>query len=351
MAARSHWPLLYPARAGPLAKRRCQRSQWSTVDSGVASVRLQAARGILFLVPAYPHPPLSANSAGNLALLLNSPMSATSIYFGRIGRRHRLRHAVVDHGPPGGRAFSPRRAPISGGVGLLYAVLGLAVLQLTTLGLLVSSVPESVDSSLRLTYALVLAVAVLPLVPHALLEGKGGEVGELTSWLRCLSPIPAVLEVIGQGGQGAHGMDAGGSVIGRYALLAILSSLACALATISRLSSVPLDRSRPAGVMTNDLSLGTRAARRMFFIVDPNRRSRNISLLVNPIMVKEFRTRRFGRSHWTLRLIALSALLSLGLSCVAASGALDWVTKKLPAASSSFRRFSCCSSRRVFRPD
>jgi ABC-type Na+ efflux pump permease subunit len=41
-------------------------------------------------------------------------------------------------------------------------------------------------------------------------------------------------------------------------------------------------------------------------------------------MVKEFRTRRFGRSHWIVRLILLSAILSLGLSCVAASGALGW---------------------------
>ncbi len=41
-------------------------------------------------------------------------------------------------------------------------------------------------------------------------------------------------------------------------------------------------------------------------------------------MVKEFRSRRFGRSHWLLRLIAISAVLSLGLSYIAASGALGW---------------------------
>src|SRR5262249_6769435 len=32
----------------------------------------------------------------------------------------------------------------------------------------------------------------------------------------------------------------------------------------------------------------------------------------------------FGRSHWTLRLIAVCAILSLGLSYVAASGVLGW---------------------------
>jgi ABC-type transport system involved in multi-copper enzyme maturation permease subunit len=41
-------------------------------------------------------------------------------------------------------------------------------------------------------------------------------------------------------------------------------------------------------------------------------------------MVKEFRSRRFGRSHWTLRLLALCAILSLLLSLIALSGALGW---------------------------
>jgi ABC-type transport system involved in multi-copper enzyme maturation permease subunit len=42
------------------------------------------------------------------------------------------------------------------------------------------------------------------------------------------------------------------------------------------------------------------------------------------VLVNEFRSRRFGRSHWTLRLIAVCAILSLGLSYVAASGVLGW---------------------------
>src|SRR5207253_1519373 len=78
------------------------------------------------------------------------------------------------------------------------------------------------------------------------------------------------------------------------------------------------------GVMTQDRPAGTRVLRRLLFLLDPQRRSGSMSLWVNPVMVKEFRTRRFGRSHWIVRLILLSAILSLGLSCVAASGALGW---------------------------
>ena len=76
--------------------------------------------------------------------------------------------------------------------------------------------------------------------------------------------------------------------------------------------------------MTEDRSRAGRLARRAVFLVDPRRRAGGMSLWVNPVMVKEFRTRRFGRSHWTLRLIALSAILSLALSYVAATGALGW---------------------------
>ena len=64
--------------------------------------------------------------------------------------------------------------------------------------------------------------------------------------------------------------------------------------------------------------------RRVLFLVDPQRRSGSTSLWINPVMVKEFRSRRLGRSHWMLRLIGVSAILSLGLSYVAATGALGW---------------------------
>src|SRR5438270_5241680 len=76
--------------------------------------------------------------------------------------------------------------------------------------------------------------------------------------------------------------------------------------------------------MTEDRSGTGRAFRRLLYLVDPQRRSGSMSLWVNPVMVKEFRSRRFGRSHWILRLIFLFAILSLVLSHIAASGALGW---------------------------
>jgi hypothetical protein len=175
-----------------------------------------------------------------------------------------------------------------------------------------------------MTYGLVLALCILPMAPHLFLRGDSGFIADFAALARCLSPVPAIMEVLGHGDVGSHGMDVGSGTIVQYFILALLMSGLCALLTIVRLMRSPLDVSRAAGVMTEDRSGNERVARRMFFLIDPQRRSRQMSLLVNPVMVKEFRTRRFGRSHWTLRLLALAAMLSLAVSLIATTGALGW---------------------------
>ena len=46
-------------------------------------------------------------------------------------------------------------------------------------------------------------------------------------------------------------------------------------------------------------------------------------------MVKEFRTRRFGRFHWLLRLVAVCAVTSLLLTFAATSKTMDWGVKTI----------------------
>jgi ABC-type transport system involved in multi-copper enzyme maturation permease subunit len=282
--------------------------------------------GVLLLVPAFPATALVREKVkGTLALLLNSPLRPWSIYAGKLGGVLGFTAVLLVMTLPAAAAcFALGGLGSERGISGLYAVLGLAAVQLATLGLLVSSRAQSTDGAIRATYALVLVVCVLTVVPHALLRGGEGPAVEVASWLRSLSPIPAVVDVLGHGDVGSQGMSGGGASVGRYALLAGAFSLACALATVVRLNHRLLDRARAAGVMTQDRSRGGRAVRRLLFLVDPQRRAGGISLWVNPVMLKEFRTRRFGRGHWALRLIALTAILSLGLSYVAASGALGW---------------------------
>ncbi len=281
---------------------------------------------VLLLVPAYPATALVREKVrGTLALLLNSPLSAWSICAGKLGGVLGFTAVLLAMTLPAAAAcYALGGTGGRGGVAALYAVLAAAAVQLSTLGLLVSSRAQSIDGALRATYCFVLALCVLPLAPAALLTGLPGPAGELAGWLRALSPIPAVMEVLGQGDVGSHGVSAGPGTVARYALLAAATSLGCVLATLLRLNRTFLDRARPPGVMTEDRPEEERVLRRLFFLVDPQRRSGSLSHRINPVMVKEFRSRRFGRSHWMLRLIALSAILSLGLSYLAASGALDW---------------------------
>jgi ABC-type transport system involved in multi-copper enzyme maturation permease subunit len=314
--------------------------------------------GVLVLVPAFPATALVREKIkGTLALLLNSPMPAWSIYLGKLGGVLGFTAVLLVMTLPAAAAcYALGGTATQNGLPGLYAVLALAALQLATLGLLVSSRVQSTDGALRGTYGLVLALCVLPLGPDMLTRGGGDFVGDLmiaggmavkgteatrnasavltdvASWVRCLSPVPAVMDVLQQGDIGSHGMSVAPVAVGRYLILAPLSSLLFAGLTLLRLNHRLLDRARSAGVMTQDRSDVGRAVRRVIFLVDPQRRSGYMPLMVNPVMVKEFRTRRFGRSHWMLRLIAVSAILSLSIGVIAATGALGWGIEKIGGA-------------------
>jgi ABC-type transport system involved in multi-copper enzyme maturation permease subunit len=49
-------------------------------------------------------------------------------------------------------------------------------------------------------------------------------------------------------------------------------------------------------------------------------------------MVKEFRTRKFGRLHWLLRLIAGGAIVSILLTVVAATGTVNWGVDRIASS-------------------
>jgi ABC-type transport system involved in multi-copper enzyme maturation permease subunit len=285
-----------------------------------------ALAGILFMVPAFPATALVREKiSGTLALLLTTPLSGARIYVGKLAASLGFTFILLIMTIPAAAAcYALGGTTLRGGILYLYVSLAFSAVQIATLGLLISSYVQSTDGALRATYAAVLAVCVLPLAPYWVLQGSEGPIQTAVSWFRDLSPIPAVLQSLGQGDVGTHGMSASSGAVERYATLAGITSILCALATILRLDTRLLDRARPAGVMTEDRSQAARRIRRLFFLVDPKRRKAGIRDWVNPVMAKEFRSRRFGRSHWTMRLIAASAVLSLALSYMAAGGALDW---------------------------
>lgn len=287
----------------------------------------------ILLVPAFPATSLvKERRSGTLALLLNSSMTPGSILLGKVVGVTGFVLLLIAMSLPAAAATL-----VMGGIDPVrqllpvYLVLVLLALQYATLGLAVSSVAQSTDSALRITYGLVLALAILTLGPAYFLTGLNelqinstfasftlpvdGPVGLAVDWLRCLSPVPAMMEALGQQAIGSRGIDVNNEAIFRYSVLAVASIVLCSLYIWRRLGGFMLDRPRQQGQVTDQRSTGTRVFRRIMFLwfFDPQRRSGSIRL-ANPVMMKEFRTRAMGRGHWMMRLIAACLIISLGLA-------------------------------------
>ncbi|MBX3444779.1 MAG: ABC transporter permease [Planctomyces sp.] len=277
---------------------------------------------ILLLLPVYPATSIvRERRQGTLALLLNTPLGPLRIYFGKLLAMLGLAGLMLAISIPaaaacyalGGITF---RQEILG----LYVVLALTAVQCTAIGLLVSTLAQTTDSAVRLTYGTILAVSVLALAPYQFFVGSEGLTLKFAEWLRCASPLAAMMERIGATDVGSHGLSAAGTVMGRFVLMSAAISVGCAAATISRLNHRLFDRPRAAGKVVE----GPAILRRLMFLVDPQRRSRSIGPLTNPVMVKEFRCRRFGRLHWMLRLVAFCTVLSLALAILSTTKTIAW---------------------------
>lgn len=280
---------------------------------------------LILMIPAFPATSIvREKNKGTLALLLNSPMSPASIYLGKaMGMLGFVLMLLIMSVPAATAAYAMGGISWFHQILPLYGILVLVLVQYTTLALLISSWTNTTDAALRTTYAAVMLAAVVSLGPHFFLQGQPGLLPILADWLRCVSPVPVVMELVGQGDAGTFGL-ATPETLTRFLLFAGGSSLIFALITIFRLNAFLLDRPRPQGVVTDERSTAQRWFRRFVFLVDPHRRKSGIGLLVNPVMVKEFRTRRFGRIHWLLRLVSVAALASLMLTYAATTGTIDW---------------------------
>jgi hypothetical protein len=126
-----------------------------------------------------------------------------------------------------------------------------------------------------------------------------------------------------------QGLISSGGVLQRFVVDTLVITGVAATCTIFRLNHRIFDRSRAQGQISDDQRLAIRIFRRLVFVVDPQRRSRGIGFFFNPVMIKEFRCRRFGRLHWLLRLVAVCAILSLALTYATTMGTLDWEVKTI----------------------
>jgi ABC-type transport system involved in multi-copper enzyme maturation permease subunit len=282
--------------------------------------------GVMLLVPAFPAVSIVRESRkGTLALLINSPLKPWSIYFGKLGGVLAFTLLLLLTGVPAAAAcYAMGGIDLKNDLGLLYCVLLLLAVQYATLGLLVSCYAQSADAAVRITYAIVFAMSFLALGPHYFYQGQTGLIATSSAWLRNLSPLPLVMGIFGQTNLGSQGLMTARNGLTEFAVMSLATSVVCVLVTISRLNYRLFDYSRPQGTITDDRSLLGRLFRRMVYLIDPQRRKPGIAWYLNPVMVKEFRCRRFGRIHWLLRLVAVCAVASMLLTLAATTSTVDW---------------------------
>ena len=226
-----------------------------------------------------------------------------------------------------------------GGVSLMHQVLPLylifilVALESASVGLYVSIRANDVDSAIRLTYAVLFVLDLLLLIPYRLVaDTQNPTLLLIGRWLASFSPLPAILHVLGSNAVHAGNSVTGGtSIITRFALSSLALSAVLGMLSIKRLGQWLFDRPRPSGKMTDDRSTQVRTYRRIMYLwfFDPQRRSGLIGPLSNPVMVKEFRTSRFGRSHWMMRLVGICLIVSLGLMLAAAYGSISFQPRTL----------------------
>jgi len=281
---------------------------------------------LLLLFPVFPATSIvGEKKSGTLELLLNSPLGAWRIYFGKLLAVLALAGMILAMSlPAAGACYSMGGLSLDQEIGKVYVLLVLVALQYAAIGLLVSSYAQSADSAIRITYGIVLGTALLTLGPHSFFQGTGGTLAELGETLRCLSPVAALASLSGADSIGSQGLMSKTDVMGRFTVWSLLCTVMASVWTMSRLNHKIFDQSRAAGTMSDDLSKSGRLIRRLFFLVDPQKRTGAIPSFLNPVMVKEFRCRRFGRLHWLLRLTAICAILSLGLTYATTAGTFDW---------------------------
>ena len=282
---------------------------------------------VMMLVPAFPATSLvTERRRGTLALLLNSPTTPLQIYLGKLVSNVALALILISVSLPALAACFAM-----GGISLLDHIVPLLLvlltmaLQYSALGLWISVRSSSSDSSLRWTYAAILGLAVLSIGPLVLTGQMAGWRASLAQYLSALSPATALQQITSsQAAVAAVGMISGWV---EFLIASLLLTGVLGVLTLRKLNPLLLDRAKPAGkvVAAKNQSL----LRRLSYLVDPERRKSGIPRWLNPVMVKEFRTRKFGRLHWLLRLIAICAIISLLLTVVAATGTVSWGVERI----------------------
>ncbi len=221
----------------------------------------------ILIVPIFPATSLvSEVRRRTLELLLNSPLTRSSIYFGKAFAMLGLVILILFATLPaiscgflmGGLSFSKD-------VLAMYGYLTLVSMELVVIGLLVGTWARSTESALRWSYGVTFALTIVPWFPDALFPGGASPISKGMQLLKLISPIPGMMEMLNQSGVAGAGFMDQRSAVAWYVMFAILFIVVGSIVCIQRLSHSLLDRSRSQGLITDDQSQFIRASRRICF--------------------------------------------------------------------------------------
>ncbi len=293
-------------------------------------VAFAIASAVMVLVPAFPATAIvGERRRGTLMLLLNSPTSTAQVFLGKLLGNLLLGCILFSVSLPAMFAcYAMGGVSITGHIIPLLLILFGMSLQYSALGLWISARSPSTEASLRSTYAAILCLTLVSLGPSVLVSRRAGVEGLVIQAITTLSPIPALQSITDfQGYSRALGVESGWFL---FVLVSVVIAVVLSISTIRRLDPILLDRARPTGKLLESERLSW--WRRILFLVDPKRRKASIPSWLNPVMVKDFRTRRFGRFHWLLRLVSVCAIASLILAVIATTGTVTWGVDRIAAS-------------------
>ena len=295
------------------------------------SLAMAMLAAVVLIIPAFPATGVVIEvRRRTMELLLNSPLRRFEIFVGKatalLGFVLILLAVTL---PAMGCCYAMGGISFVADVLVLYGLVIVVCLQLTVLGILVGTFSGSPESALRWAYGCTFSLVVATLIPWQFLQGFEGWLGLFAGFLRQLSPVSALLQLVKDSGLETAGLTQTTDLLMAYLFYAAIFIVVGSLVCISRLNYSLLDRSRSQGVITDDLTAAQRSRRRVFFLIDPQRRKAGIPGFLNPVLAKEFRSRQFGRLHWLLRLIAGCAVLSLLLTLATTMGTVDWGVERI----------------------
>ena len=279
--------------------------------------------GFMVIVPAFPAASVvTEKRSGTLALLLNSPLSPWQIFIGKFVGSIGFPLLLLAISLPEAVACY-----VMGGVSIVHQIIPVYLLLLvvaveaTAIGLYISTRCQSVDAALRLTYAVIFALFVVTLIPAKFVpQSAPPVVGHILRIIASISPIPVLQGLIATGRVSGKAAD-----IQHFLITAAVVIVICSGLTMRRLGQRIFDRPRDSGKITDERSTQVRAYRRFMYLwfFDPQRREKLTGRFANPVMVKEFRASRFGRSSWMARLVGICLVLSMGLMLATAYGSMQ----------------------------